>query len=248
MFNSPLLGGGNPVYYKTLDDAYSDYDLAFQLSLPNAPVTVILTVDASAVVTHLDATGLHSSSLLIINNSGAIIGHGGDGGNGGGWDDPETGWDGFAEDGEDGGDALALGCATRINQTIGKLFGGGGGGGGEGGGHEGASNRGGSGGGGGVSGGSGGFQGTGSATPPTPSNGQDGGIGPSGTPGTSDGGGTGGDFGEAGEAGTENFAASPPGAGGAAGKAVELNGNTLTFTGNSESTLRAADLIKGAIS
>ncbi len=244
MFNSPLLGATVSRLEITYSANQSDVDLFVDLGAPSQPVRVQVNIEAGVAITGLDATGLNPLSTLIINNDGAIIGAGGNGGNGGdGKEDPQGSFGPNASAGTAGSDALQLGCPTELYQTIGQLFGGGGGEGGEGAGRSGNDLFGGNGGGGGVSGGLGGSQGTGEAGVGGPVDGTPAGTGPAASPG-----GGGGDWGEAGGNGATYDGASPGAPGGSAGKAVELNGYSLTFRELDEASLRTANLIKGAIS
>ncbi len=154
-------------------------------------------------------------------NYGTIQGAGGLGGHGGG--QQATG----GSPGGAGGDALSLSSNVTIDNTSGFIYGGGGGGGG--GANPCGTNGGGGGGGGGagtVVGGiqGGGGDGAGNGSPGTASAGGAGGAGVCGGSG-----GNGGNPGVAGAAGYNN-------AGGAAGKAIVLNGKTVTWLGGNDST------------
>lgn len=207
----------------------------------------------------LNLAGFASGSTLNLVNRGYILGAGGEGGDGSmTWDQGSGlgnatyigGYDGRA-----GGNAIngpGAGITLNIDNGSGFIWGGGGGGGG--GGSSADSGTGGLGNGGGGGGGAGGgIGGRGGRAAPTfgqfgvdgssASTGPSGGLGGGGA-GDSEGsgegvsGGGGGDWGTAGTAGTASSAfdiVAAPGTGGAAGKAVELNGGLANFTSGSGS-------------
>ena len=205
----------------------------------------------------LDCAGaLPVGSTLNITNLGYILGRGGDGGDGAGaayevGGNQNTTNEQQATNGRAGGGALRLpgsGVTVNITNGSGRIWGGGGGGGGGGCSLTGGANRtaNGGGGGGGVGGGRGGRGGcaqrAGVAAPGTAgANGSTGAQGAPGIAGTGTGaggsaaggdGGAGGDWGAAGTDGTaetSNTQDYDRGTGGAAGKAIELNGGTANF-------------------
>lgn len=173
------------------------------------------------------------STVKIINN-GSIVGMGGGGGN-------------AHSVGGSGGPAISMGFDATIDNSAGAIYGGGGGGGGS----RTGITWGGGGGGGGQS-----YQassgGSGAAAMNPSYSGQPGGSGTfsgagvggnAGAAGTGKGG-NGGAWGSAGAAGNPNTAGGSigPGGGGAAGKAVNINGKTITWLGGNDGTH-----VKGAV-
>lgn len=234
-------------------------------------IEAAVIIDSSSTGNAAFSTGsgwVAGSTIRLLNN-GQIIGKGGAGGAGGSSGD-FYGNPGTA--GGAGGDAMEINLDIEIDNTNGDIFGGGGGGGGAGGYARRATGDpevacGGGGGGGGAgddasSGGSGGI-----GNEPTDFGSPDGSAGGSGTttagsggagaqvsgePDTRGDGGDGGEYGAAGNAGTtpaqSTFVASQKrsgagAAGGAAGKAIELNGNSVTWLGGNNGTQ-----VKGAVS
>ena len=211
----------------------NNYNLATELGIISAEnITLnirpnVVIGSTSTGVAAFTTGSLPAGSSLIINNEGRIQGHGGDGGNG-------TNNIANGSPGKFGGDALNITLDTVIDNTNGEIWGGAGGGGGarstlttpQGGG-------GGGGGGAGTLSGDGGAGGIG-----IEANGGDGDDGTSelgGAGGASSGptgqgasppGGKGGDPGEQGTAASDSIG----GTGGAAGKAVNQNGFTATFS------------------
>jgi hypothetical protein len=201
-----------------------------------------------------DLRGFASGSTINITNLGYILGCGGDGGEGGIYvDTTDMSWIGMTgAAGHDGGNALygpGAGITVNLTNASGFIWGAGGGGGGGGVSADTGSNANyaaGGGGGGGAGSGHGGIVfriATGSGGVLAPGVGTNAGSGPSGANGTGGAGaqagtatggagGAGGDWGVAGSAGTsptaqgQDYAA---GTGGAAGKAIELNGGGGTF-------------------
>ena len=234
----------------------SNYNLFTALGSPAYPVWAEVTIDSGVIVSStstanpaFDTGAMPAGSRITIINDGNIIGKGGAAGDGG--DTNGTTCTTNPTAGSSGGDAMNLQADVIIDNTNGNIFGGGGGGGGGGGAcYTGPLCFGGGGGGGGAGGGSGGAngatQGTGAG------DGTDGTTGPSGERGcgsnyatgpdcgitcASDNisGGHGGEYGEAGLVGCYQAGAAlctqVAGNGGAAGKAVDLNGNTITWLG-----------------
>jgi hypothetical protein len=215
----------------------------------------------------LDFRGFASGSTVNLINNGFIIGHGGRGGNGGGQarvGDSDYSW--FGQPGHAGGNAIegpGTGVTFNITNANGRIWSGGGGGGGGGSScDDGAGPCAAGGGGGGAGFGLGGIV-TGLATVEgssitlsnfgtngffDSSGGASNGTGGTATEtGSSDAGtgGDGGDFGAAGSAGSSptGFALDiAGGAGGAAGKAIELNGGAANFISGSGSPN-----VKGAV-
>jgi hypothetical protein len=194
----------------------------------------IVISSSSTAVPALDTGSIGSSIPLSIVNLGTIVGRGGNGGVGGNVSPPADGSPGGA-----GGPALAIStaCPITITNGSGLIYGGGGGGAGGGGGMDstGVDAMGGGGGGGGYGGGTGG--GTfnyGSPVSGSPGTTTSAGAGGAGGTGGIDGfagpGGNGGDHGTAGSGGggglwTGEYSTSG-GVGGAAGKAINLNGHS----------------------
>ncbi|HSV90920.1 MAG TPA: hypothetical protein VLH80_07455 [Nitrospiraceae bacterium] len=236
-----------------------DVNVYLRVGSPGGTPTVNVVIPAGVTIQGgspatpaLDFTGFPSGSTINLTNNGYVLGCGGDGGKGG-----EYGQSGSSitdetsgANGTDGGPAVK-GPGAGINFNIanpGFIWGAGGGGGGGGAAGTGSprSSNGG-GGGGGVGGGHPGFGGTNSSygSPVNASNGTPGGRGVHGAPGTggagNHGGGTtsagaggnGGDWGSPGASGTSVGSPSLPGTGGAAGKAIDLNGGSVTFSSGS---------------
>lgn len=216
---------------------------------PAGVVDVLCTISAGVTVgststgTAAFRTGAFASgSTVRIVNNGRIAGKGGDGGDGATLASPDGG------NGSAGGDAVNLACNVEIDNTSGEIFGGGGGGGGGAAGTSpGAPNGG--GGGGGGQGDEGGDKGVALSSG---SDGTDG--GPSGAGNGGNGaasgskGGKGGSWGSKGSKGSGKASDNPPvagdgGAGGDPGKAVDLNGNTVTWLGGNNATQ-----VKGSVS
>lgn len=186
-----------------------------------------------------------SGSTVTIVNNGTIYGMGGNGGNGG---NGGSGAD-YPTVGTAGGNSIALSYPVTINNTNGYIYGGGGGGGG------GARyvakgvTRGGGGGGGGASGTTNSAGGTGGTSTCCGSglNGAAGTTAGGGVGGTSLGGdgGLGGAFGAAGASGANGSGSitESGAAGGVAGKAIDTNGNAITWLGGNTTTR-----VKGAVS
>lgn len=217
----------------------------------------VVVASSSVGTPAIDCTGFDASSIINLTNRGFILGRGGRGGMGGRWisltDNEED--SAVPTPGQDAGDAIlgpGAGRTLNITNAQGRIWGGGGGGGG--GGHsstEDGSNplAAGAGGGGGAGGGPGGpcFNTGGNANKATATYGVDGSTGINGTFGTGGigaengsaaggDGGDGGDWGTAGDPGESptGFNDDVAGAtGGAAGKAVELNGGTANFVSGS---------------
>jgi hypothetical protein len=210
--------------------------------------TGVIVAALSSGTPAMDLSGfLNPGSRLTLINNGFILGHGGDGGNGANTytqrGDPNRAvTTGRATPGHDGGDALVCpgaGVLFTIQNGAGFIWGGGGGGGGG----AAAMNLGGHAAGGGGGGGSGGGKhGTGSYTQVSGSgDGQDGSTGINGSPGGGgagfgDGGGIGSNGGNGGDWGDPGGNGGLPaglgfqatqGAGGAGGKAIDLNGMVL---------------------
>ena len=214
--------------------------------------TILYATDTATPA--LDLRGFASGSTINITNNGYILGHGGDGSQGGiFFDTTDASWLAMAGiAGRDGGNALygpGVGITVNLTNANGFVWGGGGGGGGGGVSADGGSNAnyaaGGGGGGGAGSGSAGdGFRiATGSGGLISAGVGTNGGNGPSGANGTGGAGaqngtatggagGAGGDWGVTGSGGVsptgeaQDYAG---GAGGLAGKAIELNGGLATF-------------------
>ena len=228
---------------------------------------VVISSNNASTPAFDEGSGWASGTKIYIQNLGSIRGMGGAGGNGGSIEGaigvPST--DVAPTNGGAGGTALKLGAPTRIENASGEVFGGGGGGGG--GRYEyteivelGMVALGGSGGGGGRGGSTSnaGSAGTGNETTAyvaQEGNGNAGGTGSSSGAGSggagisyspyfSGAGGNGGDWGTAGSAGGTAYATSGAAtSGGAAGKAVDLNSQTITWISGNDSTH-----VKGAVS
>lgn len=234
--------------YTITAGSYTDYDLATEMAAvisdKGAHDYVVLISNgaefgASSTSNYSFDTGTFpSGSTLTLINQGQIIGPGGAGGMGG-YITVATGCTPIdGSDGSPGGDAMILRLDTTIDNSLGLIGGGGGGG-------AGAigvcsANRDGDGGGGGqgIIGGIGGIRGIGDGT--AASNGEAGTKNAPGRGGSSDAS-SAGDGGGLGEDGADSNIGSR--LGGAAGKAIELNGFTVTITAGNN-----AAQIKGAVS
>lgn len=216
-----------------------------RLGSPAGAVTVNITIPAGIVISSvtpaspaLDLTGFASGSTINLINNGLIHGAGGEAGNGACFSDQGPGLGNgtniSAYDGDAGGMAIlgpGSGITFNVYNAAGRIWGGGGGGGGGGNAQTASAQENGGGGGGGAGGGRagrGGRSGVAGTNGTAGSTGRNGTGGAGGTGGTSGGaagnGGTGGTFGVAGGAGTSTN----PGAGGAAGKAIEFNGGSAS--------------------
>lgn len=261
MLTSPLLAGhGGGTWTLTLSANEANVNIKTKLealygSMSSAVVAVV-TINSGVEIYSSTGSGYPamqtgtswpSGSTLKIVNYGKIRGAGGDGAGPG-----IPGWY--------GGDALSLGISVTIDNTsVGNIFGGGGGG-GQGGqitSHSGEVGGGGGGGGQGDNGGGGGAHATAGITYPGEDGyagaethygeGGNGGVNASG----SYNGGKGGYGGGWGTAGTSGYSATVGGvpggggvtAGGAAGKAIDKNGKTVTWIAGNNATQ-----VKGAVS
>jgi hypothetical protein len=223
-----------------------DLDLYARSGSPGGVVTVSLTIPTGVLISAscvgtpaLDLSGFAAGSTINVINNGYIIGKGGDGSDGTHKENSDGHVVGVTP-GQDGGDAIkAPGVSITCNITNGSgfIWGGGGGGGGGGAAPTGSNGAGSGGGGGGGAGGGKGGQGKYAAAQRggDGSTGRNGTFGAGGTgavtAGTAGTGGAGGDFGVAGSTGTSTN----PGTGGAAGKAIELNGGSVNFLSGSGS-------------
>lgn len=188
---------------------------------------ITITINSGAIISStttgspaLTISGAVAGDTVTLINNGTIVGRGGNGGNGGGGThDP------FPTVGGAGGTAISLGCALSITNN--GTIGGGGGGGGGGSMYSGARN---------VSTGGGGGGGAGYGTGGTTGGGTGGAT--TGGGGGSNGsvGGTGGGLGASGSTGGSatfrslfSVITATGREGGAGGKAIALNGNTLTW-------------------
>lgn len=224
-----------------------------------APGIVISATDTS--ISAMDLSGLPSGSTINLINNGYIIGRGGDGSNGGIANFPGSGaTNNSANLAGPGGNAIngpGTGVTFNITNASGHIWGGGGGGGGSGA-YDGVSTGNGLGNGGGGGGGAGGGRGGPGATgvyigggSTIATNGTPGSPGINGTGGAAGTGtasgaglvgtaGAGGNYGVAGSTGTAPSTVvtghtAAFSAGGAAGKAVALNGGAATFVSGSGS-------------
>src|SRR6185369_6070398 len=223
--------GGTPPILITISSNQVVFNIRTAAGNPSAPVLVVVTILAGVLVTGMTTgSGWAAGSKINIVNHGRLSGSGGAGGFGGNGVthvQPTAGQAGF--------DALTLGYSVTIDNTDGEIFGGGGGGGGGcqtdvfshggGGGGGGQGHSGGTGAPGGANGGGTGV--SGSTT--TPGTGGAGNL-------TAGGGGAGGWFGEAGHQGSPNSVGSSGAVGGAAGKAIALNGFTATIIAGGDAT------------
>lgn len=267
-----------PQIYLTISANVQNYNIYSAAGSPvGTPVDIFLTINSGVWVgsTGTGTPGMTTgagwpagSTIKIINN-GTIAGMGGGGGRGG---DFTSGQPRAGSAGAAGGNALNLQYSVTIDNTNGKIYGGGGGGGGGGASYDSQDATytsydtyamgGGGGGGAGYNGGAGGsggsdYAGTNASAGAAGSSSGPGG-GSAGTVGGNAGagahggsGGSGGTWGASGGGGSQgysNFLSGTTydpygGSGGASGKAINLNGFTATFTAGNNSTQ-----IKGAIS
>jgi alpha-tubulin suppressor-like RCC1 family protein len=250
---------GLPAVDLTISANTSDVNLYSLAGSPIVPIELTVTVLSNVTISSSSSTTpalqtgfLPTGSTVNIINNGSIFGRGGDGANGPPYDGnfaPTYTSDVTLANGRDGGPAISLSQSITIDNTNGKIFGGGGGGAAS---FSGFGGVGGSGGGGGqsVPNSSGG-----SGTPTTY-------TGASGAPGTIAGPGNGGPGqtrtvplsyftmtvttqagGNGGPWGTAGSASADGGVGGGPGKAINLNGFSATLTGGNNGTQ-----IKGAVS
>jgi len=235
------------IYLVTINTNKSDFNLYTHVGSPsgiNCDVTV--TIGTGIVIHSTSAsspafttgTGWGSTTTIAVVNNGYILGMGGAGG---------AGSTVAGSDGNSGGPALSLTRNLTITNANGFIYGGGGGGGGGGGSFHstyGTSAQGGGGGGGqGYSNSSGGSPNGGAGTNAGAGAGGGGGTASSGgeapvlwyggAGGNGGAYGTAGSSGASGSAGTTNYAG---GGGAAAGNAVALNGNSITFISGNDST------------
>lgn len=240
----------------------SNYNIFTSAGSPNRAVNVLVIVNPGVVVNSTvsstpamqTGSGWRAGSTLLIINKGTLLPAGGVGGAGAYTDDGRADA-GIA--GASGGNALSLTLNIRLDNTSGYIFGSGGGGGGGGatanitgisggGGGGGAGSAGGAGGAGGASDHSNPYPGVaGTAGSTIGGVGGTENVGLTPTAGYYDGGDGGGyaTAGETGESGYPSGIYSSGGAGGAAGKAIALNGKTVTWLGGNNPTQ-----VKGAVS
>lgn len=238
--------------FLTISADTRDYDVFASAGSPTDAVAVFLTINSGVYVgsTSASTPGLQTagswapnSALTIINN-GYIVGRGGNGGVGGSISSVNGGAGG------NGGNAINLGINVTIDNGGGSIFGGGGGGGGGGGYFDGLAQAAGGGGGGGrgYDGGSGGEKGSGNAANGTAGSKTSAGAGGQGgfnatyqvSGGDGKGGGDWGANGSQGQA-AGDFGEVPGGAGGTAGKAINLNGYSVTWlAGNNLTQVKGA--------
>ncbi len=233
----------------------ANYNIASAAGNPASPRVITLTINSGVTVysnstsqAAVDAGNLPTGSALTIVNNGSIIGAGGYGGTGGALSDCAIATAGAA--GGNAGNAINLTVSATINNTNGYIFGGGGGGGGGGasyflcgfgwsggGGGGGAGNIGGAGGAGGYN-----YYIYDAGDPGAAGNTTGGAGGPggyfdavryAGDGGSGGGYGMPGNVGGIGAPGAYNASG---GVGGSAGKAINLNGNTITWTGGNNGT------------
>ena len=259
-----------PIVNLTITADVDNYNIFTEAGSPTAPTEVILTIDAGVVVSstvtanHALQTGIgwNALSTIKIVNNGDIYGDGGDGGAGANaagstCSNPAVGLP--------GGPAMDLDFDITLDNTNGNIYGGGGGGGGGGSGSNSEEDDrdvsgGGGGGGGRCKTSAGGVGGTATGAIPLGTN-EPGTAGGSGSPtgagaggaggnsSTADGGagGAGGDWAASGSAG-----ANPSGstnqcftlgvAGGAGGKAIDLNGYAITWEGGNNAAQVKGDV------
>ncbi len=237
MIKAALVSAGLPILTYTQSAEEANVNIRSKVGSPSYAALVIITINSGINIYGSGSRALYSgtgwttgSKIKIINN-GKVYGFGGEGGAGG----SHGGISGNV--GGIGGDAIETTIPLEVDNTNGEIFGGGGGGGGgSGDGAVGLSGAGGGGGGGGAGrdSGSGGSGGSGS-----------GGVaGNSGTSGTTSFGGfagAGGDNtfygtrgkngGQGGEWGQDGIFSEDVVLGGTAGRAVRLNGQTITWLG-----------------
>lgn len=255
MFTFFLGKGQIPIINLTIEADVTNYNLFTAAGSPSYPVDVRVIiaagVDVSSLATGIPSfttgTGWNSNTSLLLTNNGEVLGRGGIGGDGGG--NNTSCIAGTA--GSVGGDALELLFDLSIDNLNGNIYGGGGGGGGGGGAFGVFLTISGTAGGGGGGGGQSGLTvvgGTGGSASGGVDNIAPGGVGSSGVyanegagdaggiafPADGGDGGDGGGWGEVGvtgSSGTGSVNACTGYVGGAAGKAVELTGNTITWLG-----------------
>lgn len=233
-------GGGSTL---EISSNMANYNITTMLGGPTSPVNVTLTIPNGVTVSSnspsmpaLDTGALPDGSTVTIINNGSIIGAGGNG------SDASAPY-GAGNPGLPGGNAVNVQAPVTIDNTNGYIFAGGGGGGAAG------SNGfncgpGGGGGGAGAAPGGGGTSpawGVSTASPGSAGSTVGGAGGVSTTGGCN--GGNGGGYGEAGSPGVAPWGGPPPGGdGGASGKAINLNGQTITWLGGNDATR-----VKGAV-
>jgi len=247
----------------------TDYNIYSSAGSPTAPVDVILTINSGVTISATTTSsvavstgsGWDTESTIRIINNGDIRGKGGAGGAGGNGRITTAPYCWPGATGSSGGDSMDIAYDIELDNTNGNIYGGGGGGGGGGGARGNSSDWASCGGGGGGGGrcenstsaaGAGGTA-DGQARPGSAGGtGSTAGAGSGGAGGVYDGstfaggGATGGDWGASGSTGTTATAthnACVGGSGGAAGKAVDLNSNTITWLGGNNGTQ-----VKGAVS
>jgi hypothetical protein len=237
-------GKSNGIYL-TIAANTTQYDIFVAAGSPTTQVNVSLTINPGVIVGSVTGgtyamrtgTGWVAGSTISIINNGTIQGIGGNGGNG---QDGDVGLPG-----QPGGNALHLNWPVTITNGSGFIFGGGGGGGAGGGDGDLKGTASGGGGGGGRSALTNSVGGSAvSATPGAAGTASAAGVGGPGVAGYSGAGGNGGDVGSAGAAGAASTFGNnrAGGAGGAPGKAIALNGNTVTWISGNDSTH-----VKGAV-
>lgn len=249
-----LLGGGGTSTINLVISASrtTNYNIRTAAGSPSSRVDVILTINSGIYAGGnpgiTTGTGWATGSTIKIINNGYITGAGGNGGRGG-----NVGSNGSA--GQIGKDALSLGWNVTIDNTNGYIFGGGGGGGGGAGIIDGLGGAAGGGGGGGQGypGGAGGDRGSGGGiaagdgTDGSRTNRGSGGAGGQDGfyPVTGGNGGNGGLWASNGVSGQSVTGDTTYNGGfrGAGGKAIDLNGYTVTWLGGNNSTQ-----VKGAVS
>ncbi len=240
MIKAALVSSGLPILTYTQSADESNVNIRTKVGSPGYAALVIVTINAgvtvsgSAAIALYSGTGWTAGSKLKIINNGTAVGEGGAGGNGG-----TPGVSGNV--GSNGLDAIETTIPIEIDNTNGFIFGGGGGGaGGRGNGGAGLSGAGGGGGGG----------GRGSNNPPGGTGGAAAVPGQAGTAGSllSYGfGGLGGDNtefygtqgkygGNGGDYGEDGSFSEDVQFGGVAGRAVRLNGQTITWLGGNNPT------------
>lgn len=248
-------GGGSTL---EISSNMANYNIFTMLGSPTSPVNVTLTIPAGVIVSSnststpaLDTGPLPSESTVTIINNGRIVGAGGGGGKGGCqtsdcYIPAGSGVINYSgENGQPGGTAIYTQANITIDNTNGYIFGGGGGGGG--GVYSGfpTLNQGGGGGGGaGEISGTGGQPGYGPNAASAGASGTSTAGGAGGSSSTYPGGSGGGpgESGSNGSGGPTGVGPFPGGSGGAPGKAVNLNGNTITWLGGNDATR-----VKGAV-
>ena len=237
----------------------SDYNLATAIGNPVTAKKIRLTINPGVVVSStntgspaFDTGSLPGGSTLKIVNNGTIVGKGGDGGHGADGAFTGTPYAFIGEAGFPGGNAMSISIPVVVDNTNGYIYGGGGGGGG-GGSYKWAGTGGGGGGGAGRIAGVGGLPG-GSSGNPFSKKGQDGSTtgGLGGVGGVLHGsgcyspdGGKGGDYGQPGVIGGSAASCNAGDAGGTfgqPGKAINTNGNGITWlgTGNNGTQVKGA--------